>query len=69
MSIVLGIYGCVALFLDGFLLGAQASECKVNIGGIFAAAFFAMIWPVTIPIYIFREVKDALEEKGYENEE
>lgn len=64
MSIVLGLYGCVALFLDGFLLGVQASECKVDVKDILEAFFFSAIWPVTIAIYISEKVKDALEKKG-----
>lgn len=64
MSIVLGIYGCVASFLGGFLLGVHASECKVGIRDILEAFFFSAIWPVTIAIYISEKVKDALEKKG-----
>lgn len=66
MSIVLCLYGCVALFMDGFLLGLQASECRVGIRDILEAFFFSAIWPVTIAIYISEKVKDALEKKGDE---
>lgn len=66
MSVVLGLYGCVALFLDGFLLGLKASECKVDIRDILEAFFFSAIWPVTIAIYISEKVEDAHEKKGDE---
>lgn len=68
-TFVLLLYMCVWMFLFGWLLGLVAAKDKVNIGDVFAAAFFAMIWPVTIVIYVLRKVLDALEEKGYENEE
>lgn len=63
MSIVLCLYGCVALFLGGFLLGVQASEYKIDIRDILEAFFFSVIWPVTIVIYISGKVKDALEKR------
>ena len=62
MSVVLCLYGCVALFLDGFLLGVQASGCKVDIRDILEAFFFSAIWPVTIAIYVSEKVHDAMEE-------
>ena len=52
MNVVLVFYGCVALFLDGFLLGVQASECKIDIRDILEAFFFSAIWPVTLTIYV-----------------
>lgn len=55
MSIVLCLYGCVALFLDGFLLGVQASECKVDIRDMLEALFFAAIWPVTLFAYFWQK--------------
>lgn len=72
MSIVLCLYGCVALFMDGFLLGLQASECKVGIRDILEAFFFSAIWPVTVTIYVSEKVYDAMknrkDRKGNEND-
>lgn len=65
-TVVLLLYMCGWMFLFGWLLGFGASNGKVNIGDIFVDAFFAMIWPVTIAIYISEKVKDALEKKGGE---
>ena len=64
MSIVLYLYGGMALFMDGLLLGVQASECKVDIIDGLEAFFFSAIWPVTIAIYISERVKDVLRKKG-----
>lgn len=64
MSIVWCLYGCVALFLDGFLLGIQASECKVDISDILEAIAFSAIWPITVSVYIYGKVKDAIEKRG-----
>lgn len=69
MSIVLCLYGCVALFLDGFLLGVQASECKIDIRDILEAFFFSAIWPVTLTIYVSEKILDAFENKKKEGEE
>ena len=68
MSVVFGLYGCVALFLDGFLLGVQASGCKVNIRDILEAFFFSAIWPVTLTIYVSGKIFDDCgnKEKGGE---
>lgn len=63
MSVVLGLYGCVALFLDGFLLGVHASECKVNIRDILEVFFFSAIWHVTLTIYVSGKIIDAFENK------
>ena len=63
MSIFLCLYGCVALFLDGFLLGVQASECKVDIIDILEAIAFSVIWPITVAVHISGKVKDAIEKR------
>lgn len=50
MSVVSGLYGCVALFLYGFILGVQTSECKTGIKDMLVAFFFSAIWPITIAV-------------------
>lgn len=69
MSVVLVFYGCVALLLDGFLLGVQASECKIDIRDILEAFFFSAIWPVTLTIYVSGKIIDAFENKKKGGEE